>query len=106
MTPRTEEISASRREELTKLFLAQAPTALSLVQNVLDSSLEKAQQVLIVIQQWAAGSLYVALLGTLGFTIVTIDATERHVDPSAVPHQWSFFVIGGRRVNRRGVGNP
>ena len=63
MTPRTEEISASRREELTKLFLAQAPTALSLVQNVLDSSLEKAQQVFIGIQQWAAGSLYVALLG-------------------------------------------
>ena len=46
VTPRTEEISASRREELMKLFLAQAPTALSLVQNVLDTSLEKAQQVI------------------------------------------------------------
>ena len=52
VTPRTEEISASRREELTKLFLAQAPTALSLVQNVLDSSLEKAQQVFIEIRQF------------------------------------------------------
>ena len=49
VTPRTEEISATRKEELMKLFLAQAPTALGLVQNVLDSCLEKAQQVVFII---------------------------------------------------------
>ena len=57
MTPRTEEVSASRKEELIKLFLAQAPTALNLVQNVLDSSLEKAQQVKVKRkdEEWCVG---------------------------------------------------